>query len=158
MADNEIVEAGARLAAPPAEVYLFWVDPSRYTSWMGRSARLDPVPGGEYFVEMNDGFAAMGSFVAVQPPHRIEFTWGWAPGAGQKVLTGPQADSQLPPGSSRVTVVLLEDDNGGTSLQLQHHELPNEDLRANHRLAWETYLARLATVVAGGDPGPEPHG
>jgi uncharacterized protein YndB with AHSA1/START domain len=157
MTGIDVVEIEIDLAGPPADVYPYWTVPSRYVRWMGRSVRLDPVPGGEYFVEMNDGFAAVGTFVDVQPPHRIEFTWGWAPGAGQKVLSGPQTDSQLPPGSSRVTV-LLEDHGVSTVLQLHHHDLQTETLRSNHRLAWQTYLARLATVVAGGDPGPEPHG
>ncbi len=45
----------------------------------------------------------------------------------------------------------------GTALRLEHYDLPDETLRANHLLAWRTYLARLAVVAAGGEPGPEPH-
>ncbi len=66
---------------------------------MGRSVRLDPRPGGEYFVQMNDGFAAMGAFHELDPPWRAEFSWGWAPGAGQAVLSGPRRDEFLPPGA-----------------------------------------------------------
>jgi hypothetical protein len=53
--------------------------------------------------------------------------------------------------------VTLQDNNAGTGLCLEHHDLPDDALRAGHLLAWRTYLARLAVVVAGGDPGPEPH-
>jgi uncharacterized protein YndB with AHSA1/START domain len=88
IAAREVVETPLRVATPPAEVDPVWVDPSRYTRWMGPSGRLDPVPGGEYLVEVGDVFAAMGSFVAVAPPQRREFTWRGAPGAGQRVLTG----------------------------------------------------------------------
>jgi uncharacterized protein YndB with AHSA1/START domain len=123
---------------------------------MGRSARLDPHPGGEYFVQMNDGFAAMGTFSELDPPRRVEFSWGWAPGAGQAVLSGPQQDAVLPPGASRIRV-MLADCAGGTTLRLEHHGLAEETLRDGHLLAWQTYLDRLAIVVTGGDPGPDPH-
>ena len=136
------------LAAPPADVYPYWTDPEKYARWMGRTARLDPRPGGEYYVQMNDGFAAMGTFVELQRPARVEFTWGWAPGAGRAVLAGPQPDALLPPGASRVRVA-LQDNNAGTRLCLEHSDLPDDALRAGHLLAWRTYLARLAVVVAG---------
>jgi hypothetical protein len=31
------------------------------------------------------------------------------------------------------------------------------ELVAAHQVAWNTYLPRLATVLAGRDPGPDPH-
>jgi uncharacterized protein YndB with AHSA1/START domain len=157
MVDSDVVVVEITLAASPADVYRYWTDPGRYKLWMGCTVLLDPRPGGEFFVQMTDGFAAMGTFVDLTPPHRIEFTWGWAPGAGESVLAGPQPDDLLPPGSSRVKVAITAN-NEDTSLRLEHHNLPDEILRANHLTAWKTYLARLAVVVAGGDPGPEPHG
>jgi uncharacterized protein YndB with AHSA1/START domain len=156
MSHADVVTVEVDLASPPAEVYPYWTDPGRYARWMGRSVRLDPRPGGEYFVQMADGFAAMGTFVELQRPCRVEFTWGWAPGAGQAVLAGPQPDELLPPGASRVRVT-LQDGGAGTSLRLEHRDLPDDALRDGHLIAWRTYLARLAVVVAGGDPGPEPH-
>jgi uncharacterized protein YndB with AHSA1/START domain len=156
VADAEFVVVKAELAARPAKVYRYWTDPDMYPRWMGRSARLDPNPGGEYFVQMNDGFAAMGTFLALDPPCRLEFSWGWAPGAGQAVLNGPQEDGLLPPGASLVRVILADRD-GGTALRLEHHDLPNQTLRDNHLVAWQTYLARLAIVVTGADPGLDPH-
>lgn len=61
------VEVTARVAAPPAEVFGYSTDPARQVRWMGRSARLDPRPGGDYYVEMSDGFAAAGSFLSLDP-------------------------------------------------------------------------------------------
>jgi hypothetical protein len=43
-------------------------------------------------------------------------------------------------------------------VQLVHHDLPTAELVEGHRVAWETYLHRLGIRVAGGDPGPDPHG
>ena len=99
---------------------------------------------------------AAGDLQTVEPPHHLEFTWGWAPGADQAVMTGPQRDDLLPPGSSRL-VVTLEDRHGATALRLEHRDLANGTLRDNHLIAWETYLARLAVAVTGDDPGSDRH-
>lgn len=108
---------------------------------------------------MSDGFAATGTFAEVEPPHRLVFTWGWADDdAARHVLHG-QSDPDgraLPPGSTRVEVILQAED-GGTRLTLRHHDLTTTELRNAHQVAWETYLHRLAIRAAGGDPGPDPH-
>ena len=62
----------------------------------------------------------------------------------------------MPTGSTRVTVTLDAED-GGTRLTLRHEDLPSDELRDGHRVAWAAYLPRLALRVAGGDPGPDPH-
>jgi uncharacterized protein YndB with AHSA1/START domain len=106
---------------------------------------------------MGDGFAAEGPCAEVVPPHRVAFSWGWAAGAQEHVLDEQAAaGGGLPPGSTRV-VVELHETGGGTDLVLQHHGLPTEELRKAHRVAWESYLGRLAARAAGGDPGPDPH-
>lgn len=63
----------------------------------------------------------------------------------------------LPAGSTTVTVALAGTGDGATLLTLLHDDLPTPELRDGHRVAWETYLPRLATVAAGGDPGADPH-
>ncbi len=62
----------------------------------------------------------------------------------------------MPAGSTRVTVTLDAADSG-TRLTLRHDDLPNDELRDGHRVAWQTYLPRLVIRAAGGDPGPDPH-
>jgi hypothetical protein len=62
----------------------------------------------------------------------------------------------MPAGSTLVTVTLKADD-GGTRLTLQHHDLPNPELRDGHRFAWQTYLPRLVIRPEDGDPGADPH-
>jgi uncharacterized protein YndB with AHSA1/START domain len=152
----EVLKVSIHLDGAPEDAFPYFTDEALYIGWMGSEARLDATPGGEYWVQMADGFAGSGTFIEVSPPHRLVFTWGWAPGAGQAVLSGAQEDSALPPGSTRVEVNLEEDD-GGTSLLLQHFDLPTDELREGHRIAWEAYLDRLRIRRAGGDPGPEPH-
>ena len=148
-----------RALAPPATVFGYLVDPARYVTWMGAQARLDPVPGGVYEVRMADGFAAAGQFIAVDPPRKVIFTWGFAGDeAAAHVKHEATSGATMPAGSTRVTVTLEPDADGGTLVALCHESLPNAELRDGHQVAWETYLPRLVIAAAGGDPGPDPHG
>jgi len=155
---HAIVEVSVHIAAPPETVFGYLTDAARYPQWMGSSAVLDPVAGGIYRVRMADGFAAAGTFVEVDPPRRVVFTWGWADDeAAQHVLGEPPADDGgLPAGSTRVAIG-LDADQGGTWLTLRHHDLPTRELRDAHQHAWQTYIGRLVIRAAGGDPGPDPH-
>jgi uncharacterized protein YndB with AHSA1/START domain len=155
----EVVEVSARIAATPESVFPYLTDPGRSVEWMGSQATLEPTPGGVYRVRMRDGFEAAGTFVEVEPPRRVVFTWGWADDEAARHVLHEQTSqdgSALGPGSTRV-VVTLEEEDGGTSLTLRHHDLATSELREAHRAAWRTYLDRLAVRAAGGDPGPDPH-
>jgi uncharacterized protein YndB with AHSA1/START domain len=159
MTEQSAVEISLHVAAPPGEVFRYLTEPARYVRWMGSQAALEPVPGGTYRVQMPDGFAAAGTFAEVDPPRRIEFTWGFADeeaAAHVKHEQGEPAAGVLPAGSTRVTVT-LQPDAGGTRISLRHDGLPTAELREGHRVAWGTYLPRLAIAAAGGDPGPDPH-
>jgi uncharacterized protein YndB with AHSA1/START domain len=150
------VEVTIHVQAAPADVFPYLTDPARYVRWMGSEARLEPVPGGVYRVAMPDGFAAAGTFAGVVRPHLVVFTWGFADDEAASHTKGDEPPGAMPAGSTRVTVT-LQDENGGTRLTLRHADLPSEELRAAHEVAWSTYLPRLAVAAAGGDPGPDPH-
>jgi uncharacterized protein YndB with AHSA1/START domain/DNA-binding transcriptional ArsR family regulator len=131
--------------ASPETVWRFLVDPEKAVRWMGLAASLDPQPGGDYRVEVIPGSVARGEFVEVDPPHRLVFTWGWEPGSG----------STLPQGSTTVELELIPDGQG-TLLRLTHRGLPDSESAESHTRGWDHYLARLAVVAAGGDPGVDP--
>jgi uncharacterized protein YndB with AHSA1/START domain len=158
------VEVTVWVPAVPSEVFPFFTDPARYVQWMGSEADLEPVPGGVYRVRMADGFSAAGRFLAVEPPHLVVFSWGFADDEAASRTKGGKAGgepggagaSAMPAGSTRVTVTLADED-GGTRLTLRHENLPSESLREGHDVAWNTYLPRLAVRAAGGDPGADPH-
>ena len=158
MTEVSDVEVTMHLTAAPEEVFPYFTDPARYVQWMGSEAKLEPVPGGVYHIRMPDGFEAAGEFLDLTPPHRVAFTWGFADDeAAQRTKhERGEAPSAMPAGSTRVTVTLQAED-GGSRLTLRHDHLPSDELREGHRVAWNTYLPRLATRVAGGDPGPDPH-
>jgi uncharacterized protein YndB with AHSA1/START domain len=158
MTDIAPVEVTMHVPAAPAAVFPYLTEPARYVRWMGSEARLEPAPGGVYRVAMPDGFAAAGEFRRVERPHLVVFTWGFADDAAASRTKGGAASSAaaMPAGSTRVTIT-LDDEDGGTRLVLRHENLPGDELRAAHDVAWNTYLPRLAVVAAGGDPGPDPH-
>jgi uncharacterized protein YndB with AHSA1/START domain len=154
------VEVTMHIAAAPGDVFPYFTDPARYVQWMGSEATLKPEPGGIYRVHMSDGFKAAGTFLQVEPPDLVIFTWGFADEEAAQHTLHERAEAAggnaMPPGSTCVTVT-LEDEDGGTRLTLRHDDLPNPELREGHRIAWNAYLPRLATRAAGGDPGTDPH-
>ncbi len=49
------------------------MDSDPYVQWQGNSAE----PGGIYRVVMPNGAEVRGAYIAVEPPNRVVFTWGW---------------------------------------------------------------------------------
>jgi len=139
----DAVELEARIAASPETVFDFFVDPDRMIQWMGRSAQLDPRPGGGFRCDINGESVAAGTYVAVEPPRRVVFTWGWE---GEGNVT--------PPGASTVEV-LLAAEGDGTHLRLIHHGLPTAESAEKHEHGWRHYLERLRQAGAGEDPGAD---
>ena len=131
MSAAEIVKATVRIAASPAEVFPYLVDPSLIVAWIGTHAELDPVPGGVFALDM-PGASARGTFVSVEPPDRVVFTWGIPENA------------VLPPGYSIVEIVLRADGDE-TIVELTHRELP-EEMRSKHRAGWNECLDKLRQV------------
>jgi uncharacterized protein YndB with AHSA1/START domain len=89
-----------------------------------------------------DGDSVIGEFVELEPGRRIVFTYGW-----------DREEVGIPPGSTTVEID-LHPRNGGTELRLVHRGLPGPTADA-HGGGWSNYLARLAAVAEGRDPGPD---
>ncbi len=102
-------------------------------TWIGERVDLDPRPGGTFALDFS-GVAARGSYVEVEPPERVVFTWG-IPG-----------DALMPPGSSTVEVVLVADGDD-TIVNLTHRDLPSER-EPSHLEGWERCLADLVASLA----------
>jgi uncharacterized protein YndB with AHSA1/START domain len=144
--ETSVVEREIRVEAEPETVFSFFTDPEKMVRWMGVGATLDPRPGGVFSLNTMADFFLEGEFVAVEPPRRIVFTWGYGDFPGEE-------GNPFPPGSSTVEVELVPD--GEATIVRLTHRLPSE-LAHFHAMGWENYLGRLATVAAGGDPGPDP--
>jgi uncharacterized protein YndB with AHSA1/START domain len=137
-----MIEIERRIEARPEVVFAYFTDADRYTRWMGLDAELEARPGGIYRVQAPHGHYASGSFVVVEHPTRIVFTWGW------------EGDPEVPPGSSTVEVSFTGDGEA-TIVRLTHDGLPGPDAFAIHAQGWERYLGRLGIAATGGDPGPD---
>ena len=139
--DELVVER--RVSVPPDRVFVFFTDAERWQRWQGTDAQVELRPGGVLRVNVTgDGYAS-GRIVEVVDNERIVFTWGWE-----------RDDMPVPPGSSTVSIDLVPDGEG-TIIRLTHSGLPSDSIEI-HRTGWENYIARLATVGEGGDPGPDP--
>jgi uncharacterized protein YndB with AHSA1/START domain len=129
-----VVECSIHVTAPRETVFRYFIEAERFAAWMGVDATLDPRPGGVIKLDMAERGRVEGAFVAVEPPSRVVFTWGWA------------GNTELPPGSSTVQVELLPEGDG-TEVRLRHTGLPSIEMRDLHRVGWDGYLARLADAV-----------
>jgi uncharacterized protein YndB with AHSA1/START domain len=143
LTETSAIEREVRIEAQPETIFPFFTDPELFARW-GGVATLDPQPGGIFRNQVNDKHIARGEYVAVEPPHRVVFTWGWE---GE--------DSTVPPGSSTVEVTLTPDGER-TLVRLVHRDLPSAESAKAHGHGWEHYLERLQVLAGGGDPGPDP--
>ncbi|MSP83268.1 MAG: SRPBCC domain-containing protein [Alphaproteobacteria bacterium] len=76
-----------RVSACLADVFSAWTEPTQFMAWWGPSgcvipkAELDVRPGGRYRVEMvmpgRNPFELSSTYVAVEPPRRLVYTWSW---------------------------------------------------------------------------------
>ena len=132
--DTTTIEREVRIEAPPATVFAYFVDPARMVRWMGTTADLEPEPGGRFRIDYNGTDIAAGTYLEVDPPRRVVFTWGWEmPG------------DPVPPGGSTVEVTLTPVD-GGTHLRLVHRGLP-ADAVAGHAEGWDYFLPTLLAAL-----------
>jgi uncharacterized protein YndB with AHSA1/START domain len=132
--NSDAIQREVLIGARPETVFAFFVEPERLVRWMGANARLDPRPGGEFRVEYSDGGVALGTFVAVERPRRVAFTWGWEDPA-----------DPIRPGASTVEVTLTEAD-GGTLVRLRHSGLSGES-RRTHDEGWVHFLSQLTEAA-----------
>ena len=138
-----LVERQVFIDAPPARVYELLTNAELLIEWMAPVADLDPRPGGALSWTHLSGDSVIGTFVELLPDRRIVFSFGW-----------DRDDVGIPPGSTTVEIDLRPHD-GGTELRLVHRGL-NAPMADAHSGGWDNYLARLAAVAAGRDPGPDP--
>ena len=139
----KLVDKHVFIDASPARVYELLTDAELLVEWMAPVAEIDATPGGALTWTHVNGDSVVGTFVELTPHRRIVFTYGW-----------DREDVDIPPGSTTVEIDLRPRD-GGTELHLVHRGL-TEPMADAHTGGWSNYLARLAAVAEGRDPGIDP--
>lgn len=135
---HEALVVERQTSASASAVYRYLTTSAAWITWQGSDAELDPQPGGIFRMTMPDGRTARGQYVHLQPYTKVVFTWGWIDMPG------------IPPGSTTVSVDLIANGDG-TLIRLTHSGL-TPDEAAMHRMGWEHYLPRLASVAEGQTP------
>jgi uncharacterized protein YndB with AHSA1/START domain len=124
------------LAFPVDRVWRAMTDPAALAAWFwpqrfNPSAEVDLRVGGRYRIDGPAvGMAVSGEYVAVEPPHRLVFTWTW---------DGEDAET--------LVTVELAATAEGTELSLRHERFgageAGEAARDSHAQGWHDCLDRL---------------
>jgi len=122
--------------APPETVFSYFTDAAKHTLWQGIEVQLDPRPGGALRITFGPGYVAVGTYLEVEPPRRLVYTWGWA----------EEGSTVLPAGASTVELT-LEPVGPATRLRLRHSGLPDDALEF-HSHGWDESLSQLRYRLA----------
>src|SRR2546423_9534905 len=104
--------------APPEIVFSYFTDPAKHRLWQGSEVELDPRPGGALRISFVPGYVAVGTYLEVEPPTRLVYTWGWA-----------EEGSAVPPPRARTGGGTFEPPRPAPLLRLPHSGLPGEQCR-----------------------------
>jgi uncharacterized protein YndB with AHSA1/START domain len=137
--------------APPAAVFRAWTDPAEIERWWAPEGMTVPFVevelrvGGTYRLGLQrpetDPFWATGTYLEVDPPRRLVFTWRWEPDSMQA-------------GETLVTIE-FRDRKKETEVVLTHERFPAPEVRDEHRDGWTACLERLGGVITAFH-GPQP--
>lgn len=131
------------LPATIGKVYDAWTRADVLVQWycpnpqLELKVRADVRAGGDYVVEMGP-HVVRGTYLEVEPPHRLVFSWKW-----------DGTDDE----PTRVEVELSEVADG-TRMVLSHTGFANAEDAANHQVAWDPELGRLADLLSARQPDP----
>jgi uncharacterized protein YndB with AHSA1/START domain len=132
MNDSGTIFHSIAIDATPEEIFPYFTEADLIIQWIGNAAELDARPGGVFSLEF-DELTQSGTYLEVEPPHRVVLTWG---------VVG---NDSFAPGSSQVEVV-LKPDGEQTIVELTHSGLTGTWVGAHDR-GWPRYLAALRDLV-----------
>jgi uncharacterized protein YndB with AHSA1/START domain len=116
-------------AAEPHELWAALTESDQIERWLA-PARLEPRLGGAVEIVFDEGQAVMGTVLAWEPPHLLEYEWRFA-GEEESIVR-----FELTP------------QEGGTLLVLDHRLLGVEQA-TGYAAGWHAHLDRLEDVVSG---------
>lgn len=143
---TEIVQVRRVLAAPADEIFDAWTDPAQLQQWLcpgsGVVAEVscDPVVGGGYRLVMVFDHGAVevtGTYLVVQRPHRLVFTWRTERIAGRE---------------TRVSVSLRPAAQAAdrTEMTITHERAPTDRIRDALAAGWADVAQKLHRHLGAG--------
>ena len=138
-----VVEMRRTFKAPRDKVFAAWTTADALAAWMGpksvtaRIETLDLVPGGAYRLVMvgENEHIATGTYLEIEPPERLAFTWTWEGGDFAGIET--------------IVEITLAEVEAGTELTLVHRRLPSDSARELHTEGWTGSFECLDAFLAG---------
>ena len=136
-------------AAPPEAVFDAWTDPEVLRRWWAPTPTWDCAGcdvdlrvGGGYVLRTRDDrtgdvHVVAGEYREVERPHRLVYTWAW------------QGEQPPDPGHTSLVTVEFRPDGDGTTVELEHSELPDAASVERHGLGWTGILEKLERRVFG---------
>ncbi|MGB3184987.1 MAG: SRPBCC domain-containing protein [Ornithinimicrobium sp.] len=132
-----LASAATDVEADQATVFELFTSEAGLCRWMAKEATVDLRPGGSFRWVHDNGVAAAGEYLTVEPPGRVSFTYGWE--------DGPYAE--LGPGASTVDV-RFEALGEVTRVTVEHSGVPGDFVQA-HQEGWTHFLGLLTDVSRG---------
>ncbi|MFT4716790.1 MAG: hypothetical protein ACI8YI_001276 [Paracoccaceae bacterium] len=140
------VKIERRLIAPIEKVFDFVSRGEHLVKWWGPEGMSIPVytldftkPGPWHSEMQNDDgakFTVSGQVTHVTAPNSIGFTWAWHDENNQRG------------NESHVTLTLVANEDGTTSLTLHHQQLASAELAENHTQGWTSSMRKLERMTA----------
>lgn len=144
LASEPVLRLRRTFQAPRDAVFRAFTDPDQIKAWFGPRGyaviidRYEARPGGAYRLCMTapDGSAHWlhGSFVTVEPPERLSFTWIWE--------QGDMAERET------LVTIGFRSSGAATEIDLEHSRLPSEGSREAHAKGWSSSFDCLADFLA----------
>ncbi|MEM7046541.1 MAG: SRPBCC domain-containing protein [Pseudomonadota bacterium] len=121
------------IQATPGIVFAYLTERDKLTQWFAPQADIDPVPGGDFRLRVDDQIRIEGTYQEIIPDERVVFTWGGAMG--------------LAPGASRVEISLTAK-KGGTMVRLRHYGIADPKAAAGFNHGWQARALPFLQQVA----------
>jgi len=131
--------------ADPEMVFAFVTQPDHLLKWWGPEGvsitdhTLDFSRPGDWVSVMVNAegkrFKVSGEVKTIDPPHSVEFTWGW------------HDENDIRGHDSLVRFEVVPDGAGGTHFTLLHTGLADDESAANHNMGWNSALAKLERMA-----------
>ncbi|SMO68772.1 SRPBCC family protein [Ruegeria faecimaris] len=129
---------------PPEDLFAWISVAERLLQWWGPEGvhvpehTLDFSRVGPWYSVMQNGegqrFKVSGHVTHVDPPNSVGFTWGWH-------------DDQDQRGAESHVTLRIEAAGGGARLVVDHRDLGDDEIAANHEKGWTSTLNKLAGLA-----------